>query len=125
MRHFCGLPKAHTFDDFTDVISKENVQKLAALYPDPDDVDLTVGGSLEAHVPGTLAGPTFLCILTEQFFRTRAGDRFWYEHSEHNNGFTLSQLNAIRKVSISRLLCDNGHHIEAMQPRGFERISHR
>ncbi|XP_017785895.1 PREDICTED: peroxidase [Nicrophorus vespilloides] len=124
MRHFCGLPKAHTFDDFTDVISKENVQKLAALYPDPDDVDLTVGGSLEAHVPGTLAGPTFLCILTEQFFRTRAGDRFWYEHSEHNNGFTLSQLNAIRKVSISRLLCDNGHHIEAMQPRGFERISH-
>lgn len=23
MRQFCGLPKAHTFDDFSDVISKD------------------------------------------------------------------------------------------------------
>jgi len=124
MRHFCGLPKAHTWNDFLDVISKENVDKLASLYGSPDDVDLTVGGSLEAHVPGTLAGPTFLCILTEQFYRTRVGDRFWYEHSEHVNGFTLPQLNEIRKASISRLMCDNGHHIASMQPRGFERIAH-
>ncbi|XP_065171043.1 LOW QUALITY PROTEIN: peroxidase-like [Atheta coriaria] len=124
MRQFCGLPKAHTFDDFSDVISKDNVAKLSQLYGSPDDVDLTVGGSLEAHVPGTLAGPTFLCILTEQFFRTRAGDRFWYEHSEHVNGFTPGQLAELRKASISRLLCDNSHHVKAMQPKGFERISH-
>lgn len=65
----------------------QNVKKLAALYDTPDDVDLTVGGSLETIIPGTLTGPTFLCILTEQFFRTRAGDRFWFEHQE--NGFTL------------------------------------
>ncbi|KAJ8973693.1 hypothetical protein NQ317_013398 [Molorchus minor] len=121
-REFCGLPKASTFKDFLDVISTDNVKKLAALYECPDDVDLTVGGSLEAHAPGTLAGPTFLCILTEQFYRTRVGDRFWYEN-EGDTGFTLDQLVAIRKSSISRLLCDNGHNIKAMQPKGFEKIS--
>lgn len=99
------------------------MQKLAGLYETPDDVDLTVGGSLENLVPGTLAGPTFLCILTEQFYRTRAGDRFWYENGNPHTGFTLEQLNEIRKSSISRLMCDNTH-IESIQPRGFERISH-
>lgn len=102
----------------------QNIQKLSSLYESPDDVDVTVGGSLEAHVPGTLAGPTFLCILTEQFYRTRVGDRFFYENGGQN-GFALAQLNEIRKASISRLLCDNGHQVRAMQPRGFERISSR
>lgn len=63
------------------------------MYESPDDVDLTVGGSLEAHVPGTLSGPTFLCILTEQFYRTRVGDRFWFENQE--NGFTLGEKSLI------------------------------
>ncbi|KAJ8915001.1 hypothetical protein NQ315_002526 [Exocentrus adspersus] len=123
-RRFCGLPRATTFEDFSDVMGGENIDKLASLYEIPDDVDLTVGGSLEAHVPGTLAGPTFLCILTEQFYRTRVGDRFWFENSGAT-GFTLAQLNEIRKSSISRLLCDNSKDVKAMQPRGFERISAR
>lgn len=114
------------------------------MYESPEDVDLTVGGSLEKIVPGTLAGPTFLCILTEQFYRSRVGDRFWFENGHHGSPFTIGkgryprycgirllimndffaeQLNEIRKSSISRLLCDNAHHVEALQPRGFERIS--
>ncbi|XP_066254166.1 peroxidase-like [Euwallacea similis] len=122
-RHFCGLPKARSFQDFLDVISTDNVARLASLYEHPDDVDLTVGGSLESIVPGTLTGPTFLCILTEQFFRTRVGDRFWFENSG-DLGFTLPQLKEIRKASISRIMCDNGVGVRSMQPRGFERISH-
>uniref|UniRef100_A0A1B0DME4 Uncharacterized protein n=1 Tax=Phlebotomus papatasi TaxID=29031 RepID=A0A1B0DME4_PHLPP len=70
-REFCGLKRATTFEDFLDLISPRHVEKLRAHYTSPEDVDLTVGGSLEAHVAGALAGPTFLCILTEQFFRTR------------------------------------------------------
>ncbi|XP_018575334.1 peroxidase [Anoplophora glabripennis] len=123
-RAFCGLPRARRFQDLLDVMTKENIDKLANLYEIVDDVDLTVGGSLEAHVPGTLSGPTFLCILTEQFYRTRVGDRFWFENGAVT-GFPLEQLNEIRKASISRLLCDNGKNIKAMQPRGFERISAR
>lgn len=140
-RSFCGLPKANSFRDFLDVMSPkvcmkiftnilfwkvflQNVENLANLFESPDDVDLTVGGSLERQVPGTLAGPTFLCILTEQFYRTRVGDRFWFENSGQL-GFTPEQLREIRKASISRILCDNSHNLRFMQPRGFERISRR
>ncbi|KAK9723435.1 hypothetical protein QE152_g19233 [Popillia japonica] len=122
VRAFCGLRRANTFEDFLDVMTPDNVQKLSSVYRSVDDVDLTVGGSLELLVPGTLAGPTFLCILTEQFYRTRAGDRFWFENSDQ---FTLAQLNEIRKTSIARLFCDNGRNIRSMQPKGFERISER
>lgn len=68
------------------------MQKLATLYETPDDVDLAVGGGLETHVAGTLAGPTFLCILTEQFFRTRAGDRYFFENGNQETGFTLGKI---------------------------------
>ncbi|XP_076294516.1 peroxidase [Lasioglossum baleicum] len=122
-REYCGLPRAKYFTDFTDYISPSNVEKLSQLYASPDDVDLAVGGALETHVPGTLSGPTFLCILTRQFYRTRVGDRYWYERGDHQLAFTIEQLNEIRKASISRLFCDNGDHIKKMQPRGFERVS--
>jgi hypothetical protein len=123
-RHYCGLSKAHTFDDFGDHIDTESVHKLASLYHHPDDVEFTVGGSLEAIVPGTLVGPTFLCILAEQFYRTRKGDRFFFENGEKDTAFTLEQVNEIRRGSISRLICDNADDVKSMQPRGFEQISH-
>ncbi|XP_012238866.1 peroxidase isoform X2 [Bombus impatiens] len=122
-REYCGLPRAKYFTDFTDYISPSNVAKLSELYPSPDDVELTVGGSLEEHVPGTLSGPTFLCILTRQFYKTRVGDRYWYERGDHQSAFTIEQLNEIRKASISRLFCDNGDHITSMQLRGFQQVS--
>lgn len=65
--------------------------KLSELYPSPDDVELTVGGSLEEHVPGTLSGPTFLCILVRQFYKTRVGDRYWYERGDHQSAFTIGK----------------------------------
>ncbi|XP_017753112.1 PREDICTED: peroxidase [Eufriesea mexicana] len=122
-REYCGLPRAKYFADFTDYISPSNVEKLSQLYSTPEDVDLTVGGSLEIHVPGTLSGPTFLCILIRQFYRTRVGDRYWYERGDHELAFTIEQLNEIRKASISRLFCDNGDHITTMQPKGFQKVS--
>ncbi|XP_011500917.1 PREDICTED: peroxidase-like [Ceratosolen solmsi marchali] len=122
-RAYAKLPKANKWSDFGDVISPENIQRLVQLYESPEDVDLTVGGSLERHVDGTLVGPTFLDILTEQFWRTRVGDRFWYETGDPDIAFTIEQLTEIRKASISRLFCDNGDEIHLMQLRGFEQVS--
>lgn len=126
-RHFCGLPKATKFQDFGDYISPENIEKLSLLYASVDDVDLVVGGSLESHVDKTLVGPTFLCLILEQFYRTRVGDRYFYERSAHqgNHGaFTPEQLNEIRKTTVSRLMCDNSDNVYHMQPKGFEVLSH-
>lgn len=123
-REFCGLKRAHIFEDFLDLISPVSVDHLKQLYVDPEDVDLTVGAALEAHVAGALAGPTFLCILTEQFFRTRVGDRFFYENGDPLTGFSREQLDSIRRTSAARLVCDTSNNIQTIQPRAFERINH-
>ncbi|KAJ9595023.1 hypothetical protein L9F63_013689, partial [Diploptera punctata] len=121
-RHYCGFPKAHSFEDFADLIEPESVYKLASVYDHPDDVDFTVGGSLETIVPGTLTGPTFLCVLAEQFYRTRVGDRFFWENGNHETSFTLDQLNEIRRTSLARIICDNGDNIEEMQKDAFTQV---
>lgn len=98
---------------------------MRSLYASHEDVDLTVGASIEAHVAGALAGPTFLCILTEQFFRTRVGDRFFYERGTPDVAFTREQLKELQKASIARLFCDNGNNIQSIQPSAFLRISEK
>lgn len=122
-REFCGLSRAYSWEGFLDLISPKSLENLKTLYSNHDDVDLTVGASLETHVAGALAGPTFLCILTEQFYRTRVGDRYFFENGDKKTGFTRGQLAEIRKASMARLLCDNGNHISSMQPSAFLTIS--
>lgn len=91
-REFCGLRRAERWEDFLDLISTKSLENLQTLYDSFEDVDLTVGASLEAHVEGTLAGPTFLCILTEQFYRTRVGDRYFFEQGDKENRFSRSEF---------------------------------
>uniref|UniRef100_A0A6P7FDY3 Peroxidase-like n=1 Tax=Diabrotica virgifera virgifera TaxID=50390 RepID=A0A6P7FDY3_DIAVI len=121
-RELWKRPRAQKFEDLLDSMTLENVMALSQLYEHPDDIDLIVAGSIEKNVKGALVGPTFLGIIIEQFYRTRVGDRFFFENSGPL-GFKLDQLQEIRKASVSKLLCDNGHHVLNIQPRGFEKIS--
>lgn len=89
-REYCGLRRAHSWEDFLDLITPQNLERLQSVYTSYEDVDVAVGAALEAHVEGTLAGPVFLCILTEQFYRTRVGDRYFYENGEKATKFTRS-----------------------------------
>ena len=43
---------------------------------DHHKLPLKVGGLMEDPVEGGRVGPTLVCLLTEQFARLRAGDRF-------------------------------------------------
>ena len=85
-------------------------------YSDVRDIDLFTGGLAEKPMRGALIGPTFACLLSQQFERLRRGDRFWYENDMPPSSFTKDQLNEIRKTSLARLLCDNGDQIEFIQP---------
>ncbi|CAG4970290.1 unnamed protein product [Parnassius apollo] len=125
LRSYCGLSIPKDFDDLCDYMSIKNVNALKSIYKRVEDIELTVGGSLEKHVHGTLVGPTFLCILLRQFYITRVGDRYFYENGEDKEiAFTLDQLETIRKgSSMARLFCDNGINIKKMQAKAFELVS--
>jgi len=102
-------------------ISRDAVSRLKKIYRDVDDIDLFVGGILEFFGPhdDALLGPTFLCIIGDQFRRLKEGDRFWFENGEdESTRFTNLQLDAIRKTSMARILCDNTE-IGKTQPLAF------
>jgi len=108
-RKHCGLRAARTFDDFrTEIRNDDIIRKLQNVYGHPDNVDLFVGGIAEDVVEGARMGPTFMCIIADQFKRLRDGDRFWYENPDV---FTMNQLVEIRQVTLGRVICDNSDSI--------------
>lgn len=113
----CGLYVAETFDDLRHEISDAGVRaKLQDLYGHPGNIDLFVGGILEDQVAGGKIGPTFRCILIEQFDRLRHGDRHWYENP---STFRPEQFSQIRMASLGRVLCDNGDNITRITDNVF------
>jgi len=64
------------------------VEKFKTLYAHPDDVDLWIGGLSERILPGSIMGPTFTCIVGDQFARSKKGDRFFYDIANQPHSFT-------------------------------------
>ncbi|XP_043667765.1 peroxidase-like isoform X2 [Vespula pensylvanica] len=120
-RKHCGLPFARNFNDFLDYIPAELVNKLRSVYTHPNDVDLVIGGMAERSPDDGLLGPTFRCLILEQFARTLRTDRFFYDSAMQPYPFTPNQLMEIRNVTLARIFCDNGNNIESMQPNVFLR----
>lgn len=121
---FCGLGKsAHpkSFEDLKDRISRVDVLSgLRGIYGHPANIDLFTGGVLEDLLPGARVGPTFACIIADQFRRLRSGDRFWYEAS---GVFSPAQMSELKRSgsSFSRLICENADNITNIQMNAFER----
>ncbi|CAG4946260.1 unnamed protein product [Colias eurytheme] len=110
--------------DFTD-FSPNTAKRLTSVYKSPQDIDLWVGGLLEKPLEGAIVGPTFAQILADQFARIKNGDRYFYDYGPDVNpgAFTISQLAEIKKVTMSRIICDNSDHIELnyQSPNAFLR----
>ena len=57
---------------------------------DINDVDLYSGG-LSEQQSGSVVGPTFACLLGQQFAKLRNCDRFWWENTDPNTGFASGE----------------------------------
>jgi len=110
MRQVCGMRRALDFHDLQGEIRNATTrQLLSELYSSVDEIDLWVGGLEEDIVEGGLVGPTFRCIIAEQFKRVRDGDRFWFESDKQ---FTQEQIRQIKKITMAKVFCDSGDKIE-------------
>ena len=118
-RKRCGLKNAKSFSDTAkEIVNSKNRRLLSQLYnDDPNLADLWVAGLAEKPVKGGIVSATFRCIIREQMNRLRDGDRFFYE----NTGvFSEEQLTEIKKISFSRILCDNLKNIVSVQRDSFQ-----
>ncbi|XP_048515872.1 uncharacterized protein LOC105686151 [Athalia rosae] len=113
-----GSDKIVNFTDIKNFMDERDVDDLEALYGTTEDVDLLAGGILERPTEAAAVGPTFGCLLREQFAKLRNSDRFWYENDLPPSSLTLDQLTAIRKVTLSGILCKNTA-ISRIQPMAF------
>ena len=114
----CGKT-IETFNDLCQVMSRKSRDRLKTAYRSVLDIDLFAGAMNEFPWHGSAVGFTFRCILTQQFRNLRLGDRFWYERKDQKVGFTLKQLDQIRKVTMARVLCNNVDGYTWSQPRAF------
>ncbi|KAK7466753.1 hypothetical protein BaRGS_00037162, partial [Batillaria attramentaria] len=120
-RRYCGLRPVTSFNNMPDQEFGTG-QAFSMVYQHPDDIDIFSGGISELREGGGLVGPTFACLIAEQFRNVKIGDRFWYETSDRNTGFTRAQLEEIRRHSLSRILCDVTA-ITQIQPNPFRQVS--
>lgn len=118
-REPCGLSPIRTFEDLDRVISPSTARKFRSLYSSVEDIDLFPAGLAERSVVGGLVGPTFACIIGQQFSNLRRGDRFWYENPESESSFTAGQLQQIRRATLAQVLCKTMDAIETIQPFVF------
>ncbi|XP_046649289.1 peroxidase-like [Daphnia pulicaria] len=118
----CGLPRSKDFDGLIDLIPRQTVNKLKYLYASVEDVDLYIAGVSERPAKGAVVGPTFQCIIADQFLRLKRGDRYFYDLGGQSGSFTEKQLEEIRKTSFARLVCDNSL-VQLTQPLVFKSVS--
>ncbi|XP_060516076.1 lactoperoxidase isoform X2 [Cylas formicarius] len=124
-RKKCGLAVPHTFDNLREVMDRDPLENIKSVYRTVEDIDLYSGAVSEKPLEGSILGPTFTCLILDQFMRIKYGDRFWYENSCNWQSFTGEQLNEIRKTTLSGVICDNADDLSYIQPRVMERSGNK
>ena len=69
------MPNKKDKFDIKTGMTNETVAKLEAAYKHVDNVELWPALLAEEKISGSKVGPTFLCIIVDQFKRLRNGDR--------------------------------------------------
>ena len=66
-RKICGLREVKGWRDRPSELEPEYWNKLQEVYENVDDIDLYLGAIAETNVQGGVVGPTFACLIGQQF----------------------------------------------------------
>jgi len=109
-RKKCGLSPLTSFEQKPPELSRDYWRELSEVYEKVDDIDLVIGGIAEHNVRGGAVGPTFACIISEQFHRLKYGDRFFYTHSgplDQSRGLSPAVKSSVLQRTLGDVICDN------------------
>lgn len=84
----CLSKEIESWDDLEPYFEPNQFELLKSTYEDIKDIDLLVAIFLEKRC-GNLIGKIGGCIMVEQFYRYKYGDRFFHTHSNNPHNFTL------------------------------------
>ncbi|XP_060845760.1 peroxidase-like [Rhopalosiphum padi] len=115
-RKYCGLKEIENIQDLSQIMVEGSVDKLIKQYKTWNHIDLLIGALLEKHAEGSMVGPTMRCMIRDQFVRTRAADRYFYNLP---NVFPENQLEQIKSYKLATLFCHQGNNITRMQNQAF------
>uniref|UniRef100_A0A1A9W582 Uncharacterized protein n=1 Tax=Glossina brevipalpis TaxID=37001 RepID=A0A1A9W582_9MUSC len=97
----CQKIKINNWNDLKKFITLKELNKLKSAYRNFMDIDLIAGGISESPVPGATVGPTFQCIIAEQFSKLLYREEAWDE--------LLPFLNELKGITGADLLCANSN----------------
>ena len=107
-REHCGLGKVESFSDLEGHLDPQALRDISSLYKSVHDVDLYTGALAELPKADGIVGPTFACLIADQFVRLQKGDRFWYEVSGQPHSFAEGKIivddRMIQKLYFNRIL---------------------
>ena len=78
---------------------------MKEVYDSVNDIDLYIGGVAETSVRGGVVGPTFACLIADQFRKLKYGDRFFYTHT-NANGLSSVAKDQVLQRTLGDVLCD-------------------
>jgi peroxidase len=94
----------HPYTSFNQITGDPTLAaELKSVYGSVNNVDLFVGGLAEnanAGDTGSMLGPTFTKIISQQFSNLRASDRLYFE----NEGFSPALMQQIQDTTLSDLI---------------------
>lgn len=94
-------PKSHL--SIQNVAFLQDFENLIKVYKNVDDIDFYAGMLMEKPKPGSLVGQTIRCILADQFFRLKNGDRFFYENGGLPSSFSAGEMKRFVTLGKSQL----------------------
>lgn len=102
----CTKKFVKDWSDLRDNFAAENLLLMSTIYESVFDLDLVVGVMLENKDKTDYLGAVGICLMGEQFYRTKHGDRFFYAFSNSPNPFTNGMASPIQLkiISISNMV---------------------